>query len=90
MSDTDEAPSGGESVTPPKRDRIRTEREQRQRARSSEFRRKLIGLPLVVLGVAFIAAGAYVFVKGNPGSDAPATSVEGTSVQRTVTTTTTP
>ena len=75
-----------EGINPPNRDRFRQERAERRRIQKAERRRKLIGVPLVLLGISLIAAGAYVFVNNGDDAPLPGSEVGGTSIVREATT----
>lgn len=69
---------------PPSRERFR---EERRAIRAADRRRKMIGVPVVLMGLGLVSAGAYVFTQTDD-TNAPV-DVQGTSVERSTTTTST-
>jgi len=74
-----------ESFNPPSRQRARALR----RSTRSERRRKLVGVPAMIVGVALVGAGGYTFLQNDDPSDIVPVEVGGTSIVRGTTTSST-
>ena len=73
-----------DGITPPSRERFR---EERRPIRAADRRRKLIGVPVVIIGLGLVATGAYIYTQDD-STNVPV-NVQGTTVERTTTTTST-
>lgn len=76
-----------DQVQYPSREAFREERRARADVRRSDRRRKFVAIPAVIVGLAMVGTGVWVFARDDT-DDVP-TDVRGTSVERTSTTTST-
>ena len=66
---------GTTEPTMPNRDRFRA-----QRSRRAERRRRLMGIPVVLVGLALIGLGAWMWDREHQPTESPRPTVAGTSV----------